>query len=71
MEGVWEQGAKNISTSDGRRKLHNEGLNIFCYYDDLVKEGRMGVPRSTHGEDEKCIYIFCWKAWRKETSWKT
>jgi hypothetical protein len=26
---------------------------------------------STHGEDEKCVQYFGWKALREETAWKT
>jgi hypothetical protein len=38
---------------------------------DEIKEDEMGEACSAHGEDEKYLKKFGWKAWREETTRKT
>jgi hypothetical protein len=48
---------------EGWRKLHNEELQ-----NDQVKEDEMGRACSKHEGEEECIYSFCGKAGRRETT---
>jgi hypothetical protein len=59
-------GLERDEVTEGWRKLHDEELHIltiFIYYKgDQTKEDEMGGAFSAHGEDEKCVQNFGWKA---------
>jgi hypothetical protein len=53
------------------KEQYNEGYciirrsifcNIHCYEGEHIKGYELGRAHSMHGRDEKCLYVFCWKA---------